>query len=31
MRRIRITVSRPRGTSEPELDLRSPSGRLLPY
>jgi hypothetical protein len=31
MRRIRITASRPRDTSEPQLDLRSPSGRPLPY
>jgi hypothetical protein len=31
MRRIRITVSRPRVTAQPELDLRTPSGRLLAY
>lgn len=31
MRRIRITIRRPVVTSPPELDLRSPSGRELPY
>jgi hypothetical protein len=31
MRRIRTQVSRPRGTTLPELDLRAPSGRPLPY
>jgi hypothetical protein len=30
MRRIRVKVIRPRGPL-PELDLRSPSGRPLPY
>jgi hypothetical protein len=31
MRRIRIKVSRPLISQLPELDLRTPSGRLLPY
>jgi hypothetical protein len=31
MRRIRIKVSRPRNNPLPELDLRTPSGRLLNY
>jgi hypothetical protein len=31
MRRIRIKVRRPRAVDLPELDLRSPSGRPLPY
>lgn len=31
MRRIRIKAGRPRETTLPELDLRSPSGRPLPY
>jgi hypothetical protein len=31
MRRIRIKVRRPRTSLLPELDLRSPSGRPLPY
>lgn len=31
MPRIRIQVKRPRTTSLPELDLRTPSGRSLPY
>jgi hypothetical protein len=31
MRRSRITVPRPRVISQPELDLRTPSGRPLPY
>ncbi len=30
MRRIRIK-KRPRPTTPPELDLRTPSGRTLPY
>lgn len=31
MRSIRIQVKRPRPSSAPELDLRTPSGRPLPY
>jgi hypothetical protein len=31
MRRIRIKISRPSEVRLPELDLRSPSGRPLPY
>jgi hypothetical protein len=31
MRRIRIKVSRPSADPLPELDLRTPSGRLLNY
>lgn len=31
MRRIRITVSRRRVDRLPALDLRTPSGRCLPY
>jgi hypothetical protein len=31
MRRIRIKVSRPRADLLHELDLRTPSGRLLNY
>jgi hypothetical protein len=31
MRRIRVKVSRPRGYPPPVLDLRTPSGRPLPY
>jgi hypothetical protein len=31
MRRIRVKVSRPRANPLAELDLRTPSGRPLPY
>jgi hypothetical protein len=31
MRRIQVKVKRPRPTTSPELDLRTPSGRPLPY
>ncbi|GAA4601484.1 hypothetical protein GCM10023195_03860 [Actinoallomurus liliacearum] len=31
MRRIQIKVKRPRPTPVVELDLRTPSGRRLPY
>jgi hypothetical protein len=31
MHRIQIKVKRPRPTPLPDLDLRTPSGRQLPY
>ena len=31
MQRIQIKVKRPHPTSLPDLDLRTPSGRQLPY
>jgi hypothetical protein len=31
MHRIQITVKRPRPTPVPDLDLRTPSGRQLPF
>lgn len=31
MRRIQIQTSKPNPPARPELDLRTPSGRCLPY